>query len=574
MNIKRLTLCAAGLSMIGWAGMNFSGAADGERQPPSTNPRAKVAQTNGDAQPFVINEQEAPLSRSVRKAAEAIRLKLKEPISVNYQQTPLVKVVDDLATKCGVSFVLDVAGLTEEGVSPDVPVTLKLQNWPAVWVLDRILTDLGLDYARQDEVVKVTTIVKAEEYVTLELFNVQDLLEYGHKHDLHTAIDGDAALQMNFGVGPFDLPSTPQGPIDMDSTWLIDLLQDVTSGPWIDVDGTGGSISELKGVLLVNQTRRCMDEVRDILVVLRAFARGELAHGDRDVFYAAHHQRIDKALRSRCDLEFVDTPLRDVAKFFGDATKIDIALSANHLSEEGIAVDEPINASLKGITYDSALRIMLEPLGCTHTIVGGSLIITTIVHAEELLNTVVYDLRDFESPYAPGETELIETIMNQTSGPWIDIDGTGGSLQMPIGGLLVARQTQQVQQEVRQLLFDLRTKLNEVAKTRKTLVKPAPADPDALVTKYFFPGLTDRVEVEKLVTKFVEPQSWKVNGGKGELELVDGILISRNTGKVHQAIRRFLQWLSQSAAGENMHGTQPMGGTPPMGGAGVFSVRP
>ena len=57
---------------------------------------------------------------------------------------------------------------------------------------------------------------------------------------------------------------------------------------------------------------------------------------------------------------------------------------------------------------------------------------------------------------------LISTVQTVTSGPWLDIDGVGGSLA-PLDGLLVVRQTEAVQTEIRALLDNLRHAKRETA---------------------------------------------------------------------------------------------------------------
>jgi hypothetical protein len=60
---------------------------------------------------------------------------------------------------------------------------------------------------------------------------------------------------------------------------------------------------------------------------------------------------------------------------------------------------------------------------------------------------------------------LIEVISGSTAGPWMKIDGTGGTIE-EFDGLFVIRQTQKAHREIRQLLDTLRATAKEQPKKR------------------------------------------------------------------------------------------------------------
>ncbi len=98
------------------------------------------------------------------------------------------------------------------------------------------------------------------------------------------------------------------------------------------------------------------------------------------------------------DIEFIDQPLTDAMVFLADAHDITIIIDRAALQEEGVALDEPINATLSGITLRSAMKIILEPLGLTYIIEDEVMKITTIIAAEEKLSTRVYPVGDLVIP--------------------------------------------------------------------------------------------------------------------------------------------------------------------------------
>ena len=102
------------------------------------------------------------------------------------------------------------------------------------------------------------------------------------------------------------------------------------------------------------------------------------------------------------EIEFIDTPLKDAMDFIADANDITIILDDQALTEEGVAIDEPLNKILSGITLRSALKIILEPLGLTYIIEDEVMKITTIIAAEEKLSTRVYPVGDLVIPVLSG----------------------------------------------------------------------------------------------------------------------------------------------------------------------------
>jgi len=88
-------------------------------------------------------------------------------------------------------------------------------------------------------------------------------------------------------------------------------------------------------------------------------------------------QKIEEALRSETNLDFVETPLSDVIDYLKDYHHIEIQINRKVLDDVGIASDTPITRKLKGVSLRSALRLMLRDLNLTYVIDDGVLLITT-----------------------------------------------------------------------------------------------------------------------------------------------------------------------------------------------------
>ncbi len=88
-------------------------------------------------------------------------------------------------------------------------------------------------------------------------------------------------------------------------------------------------------------------------------------------------ETILQALEEKGGLDFVETPFADVVAFFEDAHHVEIEIDRRALDDVGIGVDTPITKTLKGVTFRSALNLVLHDLDLAWTIKDEVLLITT-----------------------------------------------------------------------------------------------------------------------------------------------------------------------------------------------------
>ena len=100
-----------------------------------------------------------PSSKRQRSEREIeIEKKLRTPVSLQFTNAPLSKVLENLAKLAEVNLHLDPQGLAEEGVTSDTPVTIELRNEIMLKsALNLILEPLHLSYVIKDEVLKITS---------------------------------------------------------------------------------------------------------------------------------------------------------------------------------------------------------------------------------------------------------------------------------------------------------------------------------------------------------------------------------------------------------------------------------
>ena len=104
--------------------------------------------------------------------------KLRTPVSPQFTNAPLSKVMEYLAKLGGVNLYLDPQGLAEEGVTTDTPVTIDLrQEIMLKSALNLILQPLHLSYVIKDEVLKITSEQMRDGQVYTVTYYVGDLVQ-------------------------------------------------------------------------------------------------------------------------------------------------------------------------------------------------------------------------------------------------------------------------------------------------------------------------------------------------------------------------------------------------------------
>src|SRR5208283_234882 len=111
-------------------------------------------------------------------------------------------------------------------------------------------------------------------------------------------------------------------------------------------------------------------------------------------------KKIEEALKQPTQIEFVETPLKDVIDYLKDLHHIEIQLDGPALKEAGVDESTPVTKNLKGISLHSALKLLLDELQLKYVIHNEVLLITSPAKAEsdEYMTTKVYPVADLVLP--------------------------------------------------------------------------------------------------------------------------------------------------------------------------------
>ncbi|MSR58119.1 MAG: hypothetical protein EXS05_10635 [Planctomycetaceae bacterium] len=179
-------------------------------------------------------------------AEERIERALSAPTEFDFDETPLEEVVKYFRDYHSINIWVDRAALLDDGMSIDIPLTLKLAGVRFESALNLLLEPLELDWVVQDEVLKITTRTKAAKFSETLTFDVQNLLDAGHDPD--------------------------------------DLMAAITAciepASWVDTEGQG-SIAHSGGVLICRQSQGIQTRVAALLDDLDELAEKQLEDSDR-----------------------------------------------------------------------------------------------------------------------------------------------------------------------------------------------------------------------------------------------------------------------------------------------------
>ncbi len=176
-------------------------------------------------------------------------------------------------------------------------------------------------------------------------------------------------------------------------------------------------------------------------------------------------EEMNAKLNQPVTAEFQNVSLREAAKAIAAQIEAPLDFDARSLEEEGIKIDEAdLSLNLANVSAATAFRRILWPNDLTTIIDGELLVVMTHAVADEHLTTHVYPVSDLATTVDGGDAvagvqSLMSMIQQTTDGPWLDIDGTGGTISPHYYGGVVAlaiRQTDDVHRQIESLLYQLR----------------------------------------------------------------------------------------------------------------------
>jgi len=289
-SVAATILVAAGIAIF-WPGRNAApGIAAVVAQVPDADPfgapkASNVIGADPFAAPPAAEKPEVPARANVPlSAAKRIERELDKACDVDVVETPLKDVVAYLQEMRAIPILLNTKKLEEASVSPDTPVTKRLQGISLRSVLNLILEDLELTYVVMNEVLQITTPSDAQGATEIRIYDCRDILAMpaAIKEKVAAAPAGDAGGMPGSRMGGFGAPRPSEHEYRAQQLMTI-ITTNIDPntwrmGPGLDGDTPGtGTISEYNGLIVVTQTAQTHNKIERVLDMLREAAGLEAA---------------------------------------------------------------------------------------------------------------------------------------------------------------------------------------------------------------------------------------------------------------------------------------------------------
>lgn len=542
---------------------------------------------------------------------------LNEPTDGEFADTPLEEVFDFLANRHNVSILLDMMALDTDGIETGMPVTIDVSPIPSANGVEQVGSDTK-DAAANESQTAVVTLQQALDWITRR-HGLEWYVDDGIIHVTSRDVEQEREISRSYFIRQFLVDGFTENS-------LIDTIQKMTGGQWMNIDGGGGTLALVGDVLTIRQNWQTHREIELLLGTLLDHEK------DSPVRYPTESLRLAQQIEQRIEeVDFDRAPLSDLVAFLSEVAKIRIRVDETALDEEGWDMDAPVSLKVENQSLRTILKLALKPLDLQAIAHEGSLEITTASRADETLSTVAYDVRNLDDK--AGQLRQLEIAIQSTNGgPWLERDGNGGVLLIPGGGRMLVRQTDEGHREIRQLLAAQRraaslgktfgstgaelTRSTEIIRSARRgpvekrfyrvpsdtaadlmTVLPASIEPESWVMAAMFGqapsldksvGTIAKVEVGQKVVRISEP-TVNSDGGKKLNEAKDGkartsivsesssadvlvvpeaVLIIDQTPAIHEKIDKFLQKLDMDVKGVSLEDVGGFGNG--MGGGGFF----
>ncbi len=181
----------------------------------------------------------------------AMSAKLNRPVTIRSQSVTTRAAIQEIARQIEAPILFDDKAMEEEGLTFEAPTgPFDIVHVPAGEAIARILEDYDLEAIIRGEVLVATTAARADEHLSTHVYPVHDLVK------------GESVQKIVESMNA-----------------LLRVIQQTTDGPWLDIDGTGGTIMPFfygdSVAIIIRQTDREHRVIEKLLFDLRKARRSD-----------------------------------------------------------------------------------------------------------------------------------------------------------------------------------------------------------------------------------------------------------------------------------------------------------
>ena len=521
---------------------------------------------------------------------------LSQRIKVEANDAPLSEVIHFISQSIDREILIDVPGLADAGISTDQNTTFHLGEMTVWQTFHFLLKPFQLAWTAHDGILEITTKEKADEQMITRVYDVRklcELLEPISKEILwqrqnHPRNDagmsggagggGVGGGMMGGGIGGGGMFSVPvqtlvhsvigmgtSGDIGVDlrrsvpvmtdpmsiESLLANVIPSLALLKWMHSDGEGGSIQAGQGCLIVRQSYQGQFQIAGILEGLEQIlnTKGPLKSTPLQRIGYPHEEdaailaSLNKLKNLEIDNLGLETALQQIAVEAGCRLLID----SPALADEGISSDQPVIYHFQKLPLGICLKKLLSPLQLTYVVEEGVLVITTVAKADEMTSIRVYDIGNCNKiPQSLSQAGLLQTLVEFTSGKWLQSDGEGGATELVSSRHLLVLQTQRVHSEIEFLIEELSTEKTE-----------SPAKPTLKLRIHAAPDTETATDLLQVLPRLLA-KDW--NAG-GSINQAGKSLLINQTPRFHDQVEEII--LALEISRRNQYSTQHPPVNPP-----------
>jgi hypothetical protein len=281
------------------------------------------------------------------------------------------------------------------------------------------------------------------------------------------------------------------------------------------------------------------------VAVPRGVVRSKTALGPAEA-----RAKIEDALEIMVDIDFVDTPLSEVAETISSEFDIPVVLDLPGLDLMGMSEDDPINFSVSGVKLRTALDLIYHQLDLSYQIQDEVYVITSQEAAWEQLSTRVYEITRFVAEDPQGMETVVRTRKLPSTSPkiddvltmiednihpdsWFNMGGSGSMSVVTAPNdrcLITVTQTEECHYELVQLFKKLDAVIGQT--------QIAPADAQRNIVR-IYPILENVVTAEQAreLLEALEAIQWNE---PAFIKVIGSTLVIKQTAAVHAQISKVL----------------------------------
>lgn len=253
----------------------------------------------------------------------------------------------------------------------------------------------------------------------------------------------------------------PQGMNEHAWAELIHVNLDEFGNRWYSRDA---HVETVPGGLIIIHSEHGHRQVRWLI---ESFARSQEGSSPSLLWppttQGSRREQITKALQESTSCDFAAVPLVEVIQSLAKQHHIPVVLHARKLEEASVLPESPITKSIRGISLQSALNLILNDVELTFAITDEALLITTPEDAESRLTVMAYDVddllwKDAAIPFDADWNPFVDLLIQYMHPDSWEVSGPGPSLGHG-DRWLVFPQTRAVHEQVSEFLNQLRRAL-------------------------------------------------------------------------------------------------------------------